>query len=63
MLQDVMRGRRTEIDYLNGFVVDQGKATGVATPFNEAVVRLFHERGTRFAPDPRNLAPLLQLLP
>jgi hypothetical protein len=22
-----------------------------------------NERGTRFAPDPRNLAPLLQLLP
>ena len=63
MLQDVMRGRRTEIDYLNGYVVDQGQAIGVATPVNEAVVRLFHEHGVRLTPDHRNLDPLLQLLP
>ncbi len=63
MLQDVLRGRRTEIDYLNGHVVDQGRAVGVATPFNAAVVGLFHERGIRFTPDPRHLEPLLRMLP
>src|SRR5262245_22028733 len=63
MLQDVMRGRRTEIDYLNGYVVDQGQAIGVATPVNEAVVRLFHEHGVSLTPDRRNLDPLLRLLP
>lgn len=63
MLQDMMRGRRTEIDYLNGYVVEQGRAAGVLTPFNEAVVRLFHEQGVRLTPNPRNLDSLLRLLP
>jgi 2-dehydropantoate 2-reductase len=62
MLQDVMRGRRTEIDYLNGYVVDQGREVGVPTPFNEAIVRLFHEHGIRLTPDRRNLEPLLKML-
>jgi 2-dehydropantoate 2-reductase len=57
-----MRGRRTEIDYLNGYVVDQGKAAGVATPFNEAVVRIFHEQGVRLTPERRNLEPLRRFL-
>jgi len=64
MLQDVMRGRRTEIDYLNGYVVDEGRRVGVKTPFNEAVVRLVHEHGVgTLKPDPKNLEPLLRMLP
>jgi 2-dehydropantoate 2-reductase len=35
MLQDVERGRRTEIDALNGAVVRLGKTLGVDTPVNE----------------------------
>ena len=35
--QDLARGRRTEIDYLNGFVVRRGEALGVATPVNRAM--------------------------
>jgi ketopantoate reductase len=62
-LQDVMRGRRTEIDYLNGYVVEQGRAAVVATPFNEAAVCLFRERGVRLTPSRQNLEPLLRLLP
>ena len=63
MLQDVMRGRRTEIDYLNGYVVDEGRRVGVKTPFNEAVVRLVHEHGVgTLKPDPKNLDPLLRML-
>jgi 2-dehydropantoate 2-reductase len=62
MLQDVLRGRRTEIDYLNGYVVERGRAAGVPTPFNAAVVRLFHERPIRFTPEPSNLDSLLKLL-
>ena len=63
MLQDVMRGRRTEIDHLNGFVVDEGRRVGVKTPFNEKVVALYRARGARFVPDQGNLKPLLEMLP
>ena len=45
LLQDVMRGRRTEIEELNGFVVAEGKRLGVPTPFNEAVVREVKRHG------------------
>lgn len=34
MLQDVERGRRTEIDAINGAVADRGGALGVPTPVN-----------------------------
>jgi 2-dehydropantoate 2-reductase len=64
MLQDVMRGRRTEIDYLNGYVVEQGRRVGVKTPFNEKVVELVHSHGVgTLKPDPGNLEPLARMLP
>jgi 2-dehydropantoate 2-reductase len=64
MLQDVMRGRRTEIDYLNGYVVDQGRRVGVKTPFNDKVVELVHGHGVgTLKPDRKNLEPLVRMLP
>jgi 2-dehydropantoate 2-reductase len=47
MLQDVERGRRTEVDYLNGAVVDAGDERGVATPVNATLAGLVRawERG------------------
>ncbi len=63
MLQDVMRGRRTEIDELNGYVVEQGKRLGVTTPFNEKIVEVFHQHGIgTLKPDVRNLDPLRAML-
>ncbi|RLI31509.1 2-dehydropantoate 2-reductase [Candidatus Bathyarchaeota archaeon] len=38
MLQDVERGRRTEIDAINGAIVRIGKQYGVDTPVNETLV-------------------------
>jgi 2-dehydropantoate 2-reductase len=64
MLQDVMKGRRTEIDYLNGYVCQQGRRLGVPTPVNEAVVAAVRSHGVgTLKPDPKNLEPLLQALP
>jgi 2-dehydropantoate 2-reductase len=64
LLQDVMRGRRTEIEYLNGYVVAEGRKAGIATPVNEAIVDVYrHHAVGALKPDPRNLEPLLKLLP
>jgi 2-dehydropantoate 2-reductase len=38
-LQDVLVGRRTEVQLLNGAIVRHGQAKGVATPVNEALIR------------------------
>lgn len=40
MLQDVIAGRATEVDALNGGIVRFGGENGVATPLNEAVAAL-----------------------
>ncbi len=40
MLQDITRGRKTEIDALNGAVVKLGKRYGVSTPINEVIMSL-----------------------
>lgn len=37
MLQHMEQGRRTEIDALNGALVREGRALGIATPYNQAV--------------------------
>ena len=42
-LQSIRRGQLSEIDYLNGAVVAAGRAAGVATPVNAALVQLVHE--------------------
>jgi 2-dehydropantoate 2-reductase len=50
--QDLARGKRTEIDHLNGYVVRQGAACGVATPVNRALhalVKLLEERAPQGA--------------
>ncbi|MFI5354443.1 MAG: ketopantoate reductase family protein [Desulfobaccales bacterium] len=45
MLQDVLAGRSTEIDALNGQVAARGRALGVATPVNELLTRLLRAWG------------------
>ena len=35
--QDLARGKSTEIDYLNGFIVKRGEMLGVATPVNRVL--------------------------
>ncbi len=38
MLQDVISGKRTEIDYINGAIVEYGRLHGVPTPINETLI-------------------------
>lgn len=59
LLQDVIKGRRTEVDYLNGFIVRKGEEVGVATPMNRAIADLMRklEKG-ELNPDPANLERL-----
>ena len=40
MLNDIERGKKTEIDFLNGVFVDLGKKHKIPTPVNETIVRL-----------------------
>ncbi|HEX2108615.1 MAG TPA: 2-dehydropantoate 2-reductase, partial [Rubrobacteraceae bacterium] len=49
MLQDLERGAKTEVDVINGAVVERGRAYGLPTPVNERVVELVHamEKGER----------------
>ena len=63
LLQDVIKGRRTEIDYLNGYVCREGARVGVKTPFNDAVVATIRRLGVGFKPDRSNLDPVIRMLP
>jgi 2-dehydropantoate 2-reductase len=40
MLQDVLGQRPTEIDAINGKIVEQGQALGIPTPVNAALTSL-----------------------
>lgn len=45
--QDIVRGKPTEIDYLNGHIVRRGKALGIETPANQvlwAMVKLIEAK-------------------
>src|ERR671913_715116 len=42
MLQDLEKGVKTEVDVINGGVLQRGREYGVQTPFNERVVELMH---------------------
>jgi 2-dehydropantoate 2-reductase len=60
--QDILRGKRTEIDALNGYVARRGAELGIATPVNQtlhALVKLLEEsaadlgtKGDRLVPEP-----------
>ena len=60
--QDVLKGRSTEIDDLNGYVSRKGREAGISTPFNDRIVEIVHELGVGFKPRPDNLQPLVDML-
>lgn len=59
MGQDMVKGRRTEIESLNGYVVRQAEKAGLAAPANAALTRIVTqvERG-ELQPDPRHIIDL-----
>jgi 2-dehydropantoate 2-reductase len=59
MGQDMMKGRRTEIEFLNGLVARAGRTIGLAAPANAALTDIVGrvERGD-LKPDPRHIIDL-----
>ncbi|WP_051602968.1 ketopantoate reductase family protein [Simplicispira psychrophila] len=58
--QDLARGKRSEIDHLNGFIVRQGAALGIATPANRllhTLVRLLEQQWPNHAADAGRATP------
>jgi 2-dehydropantoate 2-reductase len=43
LLQDLEKGKKTEIPYLNGYVVQQARKLGIPTPMNDAVIQMVRE--------------------
>ena len=62
-LQDHMKGRLSEIDLINGFVVEEGRQRGISTPANETLVEITRRiYAGELKPDPSNLRIAMALL-
>jgi 2-dehydropantoate 2-reductase len=59
MGQDMVKGRRTEIQFLNGLVARKGEEIGIATPANRVLTEIVTkvERG-EMQPDPKHIRDL-----
>lgn len=42
-LQSLERGKKTEIDFFNGYIVKNGRDLGISTPVNTVIVNMIHE--------------------
>jgi 2-dehydropantoate 2-reductase len=63
VLQDYLKGRRTEVESLTGVVVEQGRKAGVPTPANAAVLEVNRMiREGRLRPQPSNIAIVERML-
>lgn len=47
MQRDIAQGRASELDYLNGHIVDLARGFGIDVPFHRIVTAVLHERLTR----------------
>ena len=59
MGQDMVKGRRTEIEFLNGLITRKGDEVGIPTPANRALVDIVKrvEKG-ELKPDPKHILDL-----
>ena len=61
--QDVMKGRRTEIEFLNGYASERGREKGIPTPVNDALLAVVTSQPAgRFKPEPGLLQPIYDRL-
>jgi 2-dehydropantoate 2-reductase len=54
MAQDIFKGRRTETDFINGFVAAKGEEIGVRAPLHaamNALVKKVERRESKASPD------------
>ena len=59
MGQDMQKGRRTEIEFLNGFVVCEGEKVGLACKANAALTDIVKRvERNELSPDPRHIIEL-----
>jgi 2-dehydropantoate 2-reductase len=64
VLQDYLKGRYTEVDFLSGVVVRRGKEAKIPTPANAAVVEINHQiRLGLLKPERFNLQLVREMLP
>jgi 2-dehydropantoate 2-reductase len=63
VLQDHLKGRYSEVDLINGLVVEEGVKNGQPTPVNAAVTEITRRiQSGELEPDPSNLARALELV-
>ena len=53
--QDVLKKRRTEVNYLTGYVSQIGKKNNVATPICDKITKIVNDLGVGFEPAPEHL--------
>ena len=62
MGQDVEKGRRTEVEFMNGYISEQGRLAGIPTPVNDAIVQVVGEIDSgELRPGPENVQRVLTL--
>ncbi len=59
MLQDLKRGKKCEVEFINGEVCRFGKSYGIPTPVNDRIVELIKKKESGEYPPEKNILDLL----
>ena len=63
VLQDHIKGRRSEVDMINGFVVEASERFGRSAPMNAVIVDITEQiESGKLKPDPKNLELALEMI-